>query len=316
MLLTSRIKEKADQLGFLRLGVARAETFPRLNYLEQWLHEGNHGEMVWMERTKGKRQDPDQVLPGVRSILVVGLNYYIPNPPALKESAQVSRYAWGIDYHLIMEEKLRSLTRFIQSLLPGAKAKYYADTGPVMEKAWGERAGIGWIGKNTNLIAPGHGSYFFLGEILLDRELDRYDDPAIDLCGTCTLCIQACPTGALSPYRLDAAKCISYLTIEKKGDFSEKEKRQIGEWVYGCDDCQEVCPWNDSPQFSREPGFHEINPALGTLSPGSVSEADFNRIFKQSPIKRLKYKGLLRNLETVEENKRLKKESKKESQNK
>ncbi len=313
MSLTSRIKEKADQLGFLRLGVARAESFPQLNYLEQWLLEGKHGEMVWMERTKGKRQHPDQVLPGVRSILVVGLNYYVPKPPAFNESAKVSRYAWGVDYHLIMEEKLGRLTRFVQNLLPDAQAKYYADTGPVMEKAWAERAGIGWIGKHTNLITPGHGSYLFLGEILLDRDLDQYDDPGVDLCGNCTLCIQACPTGALSPYQLDAAKCISYLTIEKKGAFSQNEKREIGEWVYGCDDCQEVCPWNDSPQICQEPGFNEINSSLASLSPGSIPEADFNRIFKQSPIKRLKYKGLVRNLETVEENKRLKSVSEKET---
>lgn len=313
MSLTSRIKEKAEQLGFLRLGAARAGSFPHLNYLEQWLLEGKHGEMAWMERTKGKRQDPDQVLPGVRSILVVGLNYFIPKPPAFKESARVSRYAWGIDYHLIMEEKLGSLTRFIQSLLPDAQAKYYADTGPVMEKAWGERAGLGWIGKNTNLIAPGHGSYLFLGEILLDRDLDQYDDPGIDLCGTCTLCIQACPTNALSPYQLDSTKCISYLNIEKKGAFLENEKRAIGEWVYGCDDCQEICPWNGSPQISQEPGFHEINPALGNLSPDSIAEADFNKIFKHSSIKRLKYKGLMRNLEAVEENKHLKRDLKKET---
>ena len=304
MSLTSRIKETANQLGFFRFGAVRTESFARLRFLDRWLSDGMHGEMAWMERSREKRENPDRVLPSVRSMIVVGLNYFLPAPSPASRDGLVSRYAWGVDYHLIMEEKLALLSGFVRTILPGAATRHYSDTGPVMEKAWAERAGLGWIGKHTNLISPGHGSYLFLGEILLDHELDEYSDPGADLCGTCTLCIQACPTGALLPYRLDARKCISYLNIEKRGEFSEGEKRALGEWVYGCDECQEVCPWNSAPEATREPGFRELNPAVFKLEKETVREEEFNRLFTASPIKRLKYKGLMRNLEAVEENRK------------
>lgn len=302
MSLAIQIREKAAEIGFFKIGAARAEAISRPNFLESWLQEGNHGEMAWLERTLEKRLNPELVLDGVRTILVVGMNYYVPDAPDMNCESKVSRYAWGVDYHLIMEEKLKELTGYILTLLPGALAKYYVDTGPVMEKAWAEKAGLGWIGKNTNLIATGHGSFLFLGVILIDREWDHYDDPGVDLCGQCTLCIQVCPTDALTPYSLDATKCISYLTIEKRGEFTDQQKAGLGEWVYGCDDCQDICPWNGSPQSSKEPGFYAINPVLKTLSSKTLSETDFNQSFKRSPLKRLKFSGLLRNLRAVEAN--------------
>ncbi|MHB8481222.1 MAG: tRNA epoxyqueuosine(34) reductase QueG [Nitrospiria bacterium] len=304
MSITLQIKEKARQLGFFKIGIARIEPFPQLNILEGWIKNRKHGEMLWMERTREKRQNPSLVLPNVRSIVVAGLNYYISERVENFHGFKISRYAWGVDYHLLMEEKLRQLTDYILCLLPSAKAKYYVDTGPVMEKPWAQKAGLGWIGKNTNLISPDHGSYLFLGEVLLDVELD-YDYPGVDLCGNCSLCIQACPTDALTPYALDSTKCVSYLTIEKKGDIPPDVQKGIGEWIYGCDDCQEVCPWNASPRVTEEPCFHDFNPALETLSLESLREADFNDSFKKSPIKRIKYQGLLRNLQIAQENQAL-----------
>ncbi len=304
MSMTSQIKEKARQLGFFKIGIARAEPFPGLGALDEWLKYGKHGEMLWMERTREKRQNPSLVLPNVRSIVMVGMNYYISEPLENTQGLKFSRYAQGEDYHLLMENKLKQLTAFFLSLFPSAKAKYYVDTGPVMEKPWAQKAGLGWVGKNTNLISPDHGSYLFLGEILADVDLD-YDDPGVDLCGNCSLCVQACPTSALTPYSLDSTKCISYLTIEKRGEIPPELKKGIGEWVYGCDDCQEVCPWNASPQETEEPGFLDVNPALQTLSVQSLHESDFNDRFRKSPIKRIKYQGLMRNLQIARENQAL-----------
>jgi epoxyqueuosine reductase len=302
MSLTDRIKEKALELGFLRLGIARAETLPRSGFLDLWLQEKKHGDMSWMERTKEKRKNPELVLPGVRTLFVVGLNYFIPDPPGSQEVPRISRYAWGEDYHRIMKNKLSDLTRFLLTQLPGSEAIFYSDTGPVMEKAWAEKAGLGWIGKNTNLIMPDHGSYLFLGVILLNREWESYDTPGTDLCGSCTLCLQACPTEALTPYAIDSTKCISYLTIEKKGAFTAEEGEAIGPWAYGCDDCQEICPWNASPKVASEPGFSRIDPSIWRLSPFTLTENSFSRLFKESAIKRLKYAGLKRNLLAVSQN--------------
>ena len=304
MSISEQIKEKARQLGFFKFGIARAEPFSQLNFLEEWIKDRKHGEMLWMERTKDKRQNPSLVLPNVRSILVVGMNYYVSEPLENVQGFKISRYAWGEDYHLLMERNLKELTDFILFLVPGANAKYYVDTGPVMEKPWAQKAGLGWIGKNTNLIAPDHGSYLFLGTVLVDVEFDE-EDPGIDLCGNCSLCIQACPTQALTPYSLDATKCISYLTIEKKGEISPELKEEMGEWVYGCDDCQEVCPWNASPQVTDEPAFRKMIPLLTTLSTQNLRHTDFNLEFKKSPIKRIKFEGLLRNLKIAEENQAL-----------
>jgi epoxyqueuosine reductase len=269
--------------------------------LENWIKEQKHGDMAWIERTKEKRQDPSLVLPGVKSMIIVGMNYFISDPPETRAGVKISRYAWGEDYHTLMEDKLKQLMAFVLSLVPSARARVYADTGPVMEKPWAQKAGLGWIGKHTNLISPGHGSYLFLGALLIDQEM-AYDDSGIDLCGQCSLCIEACPTGALTSYVLDATKCISYLTIEKKGEIPEGLKAGIGEWIYGCDDCQDVCPWNAAPQTTEEPHFKKINPFLKELSLKNLDEAYFNPWFKKSPIKRIKFKGLSRNLQIVQEN--------------
>ncbi|MBI1818779.1 MAG: tRNA epoxyqueuosine(34) reductase QueG [Nitrospirae bacterium] len=301
MPLALQIKEKARQLGFFRCGVARAEPLPGLHFLENWIKEQKHGDMAWIERTKEKRQDPSLVLPGVKSIIMAGMNYVISDSPEIPEGVKISRYAWGEDYHTLMEDKLKQLMAFVLSLVPSARARVYADTGPVMEKPWAQKAGMGWIGKHTNLISTGHGSYLFLGALLIDQEM-AYDDPGIDLCGQCSLCIEACPTGALTSYVLDATKCISYLTIEKKGEIPETLKAGLGAWIYGCDDCQDVCPWNAAPQTTEEPHFKKINPFLKELSLKNLDEAHFNPWFKKSPIKRIKFKGLFRNLQIAQEN--------------
>ena len=295
MSMTSQIKEKARQLGFFKIGIARAEPFPQLSALDEWLKYGRHGEMLWMERTREKRQNPSLVLPNVRSLVMVGMNYYISEPLENIQGLKFSRYAWGEDYHILMEDKLKQLTAFFLSLFPSAKAKYYVDTGPVMEKPWAQKAGLGWIGKNTNLISPDHGSYLFLGEILADVDLD-YDDPGVDLCGNCSLCIQACPTNALTPYSLDSTKCISYLTIEKKGEIPPDLKKGIGEWVYGCDECQDVCPWNRRAPVTSDPAFapSHFAPPLERLA--DLSEAEFRGMFKSSPVERARYSGFLRNV--------------------
>lgn len=294
-LTASEIKETAQQIGFFRSGIAKIEAFPLLNHLKAWLEEEKHGDMAWMKKNAEKRLDPLKILPDAQSILVVAMNYYVPDAIETSAGAKIARYALGEDYHGVMEKRLKTLTDFILSRAPDSRNKYYVDTGPVMEKPWGQKAGIGWIGKNTNLIAPGHGSWFFIGVVLTNLELEA-DQPGIDLCGTCQLCLAACPTGALSPYSLDSKRCISYLTIEKKGDPDPALQPLMGDWIYGCDECQDVCPWNNAPAPATEKAFLEMNPHLKVLSEKPLTPSDFKEKFKKSPVKRIKAEGLNRNL--------------------
>jgi epoxyqueuosine reductase len=294
-LTASEIKETAQHLGFFRSGITKIEPFPLLNHLEKWLDEGKHGEMAWMKKNAENRLDPLKILPEARSMLVVAMNYYVPGNAETAEGGKIARYALGEDYHEVMEKRMMALTGFIRSRAPEARTKVYVDTGPIMEKPWAQKAGIGWIGKHTNLIAPGHGSWFFIGVVLTDLELET-DQPGTDLCGSCQLCLAACPTGALSPYSLDSRRCISYLTIEKKGDLDPALQPLMGDWIYGCDDCQDVCPWNNAPIPATEKAFLEINPHLKTLTDEPLTPSGFNEKFKKSPMKRIKAEGLNRNL--------------------
>jgi epoxyqueuosine reductase len=306
--ITHRIKLNALKLGFSKAGIARAELLDEEGVrLREWLARGYHASMQWMERDAEKRADVIKVLPNAKSVICVALNYFTPykqsNSPAL---GKISRYAWGDDYHLVLTNRLEKLFEFIKSEIPGVGGKFYVDTGPVMDKAWAVRTGIGWLGKHTNVITQKFGSWVFLGEILLDAELE-YDLPVLDHCGTCTACIDACPTHALvQPYVLDANKCISYLTIEHRGDLPNILTSKFDNWIYGCDVCQDVCPWNRFQKETEEPAFQpreeNVAPELAELA--EMSREEFSRRFQNSPIKRTKHSGLIRNVKAVLEYKR------------
>jgi len=303
--LTARIKSHAADLGFCKVGVAHAaELTDESEHLREWLARGYHGTMDWMQRNSEKRSDVRKILPNTKSVVCVAMNYYTniqhSNDP---DVGKISRYAWGDDYHIVMTERLEKLQKFIEAEVPGVQAKLYVDTGPVMDKVWAARAGLGWQGKHTNLITKEYGSWVFLGEIILDKELE-YDQPIEDFCGSCRACIDACPTGAITePYVLDSNKCISYLTIEHHGDIPEQLAPQFENWIYGCDICQDVCPWNKFQQETKESMFrpreHNRNPSLAELA--AMSEMEFQERFRRSPIKRTKHRGLVRNVKAVQQ---------------
>jgi epoxyqueuosine reductase len=254
--------------------------------------------MEWMAHNVEKRIDPRAIVPGARSVICVAMNYYTDvahsDDP---EVGKISRYAWGDDYHIIMTERLERLQQAVRELEPSARTKLYVDTGPVMDKAWAARAGIGWLGKHTNIITTDFGSWVFLGEIITDLAL-VYDEPIADRCGTCRACIDACPTGALDePYVLDSTKCISYWTIEHRGEIPASLAAQFEHWVYGCDICQDVCPWNSFQQPTPEDAFMprpwNVAPRLDELA--SLSKEEFQARVRRSPVKRTKHEGLTRN---------------------
>ncbi|TMQ27301.1 MAG: tRNA epoxyqueuosine(34) reductase QueG [Nitrospirae bacterium] len=266
--------------------------------------------MAWMTGDPSRRSDPQQVLPGCRSMVSVGMNYYTDNRANEQPGmGRIARYAWGKDYHTVMSRRLGQLEAKIAALAPGVTTKAYVDTGPIMEKAWAQQAGLGWIGKHSNLVSADCGSWLLLGEILTTLDL-KEDEPATDLCGSCTLCIQACPTGAIvEPYLVDARLCISYLTIELRegrAAIPDELAAQMGNRIFGCDDCLDVCPFNLRADATREPAFAP-NPL--TLAPNlqalaQTSEESFSTMFKESPIKRTKRSGLLRNVGIAQENHR------------
>ena len=301
--LAQRIKEHAKHLGFDLCGIAPAVPSAFAQEFLQWLQRGAHGDMEYLARTAQRRLDPQEVLPGAKSIVVVAMNYYtVPqNAPQQDISRAVfARYALNEDYHEVMERRLHHLLEYIRAEAPiPIEAKVYVDTGPILEREVAQRAGLGWIGKNTMLIHPQLGSYFLLGEILLTLPLPP-DQPMPGSCGTCTRCIEACPTGAIvRPYQLDARRCISYLTIEMKGPMPEDLAPFIQNRVFGCDICQEVCPF--CIRFSKpttEPAFQPrpitTQSTLGDLM--GISEEDFRSAFRKSPVKRAKRRGLLRNV--------------------
>ena len=298
------IKQKAKDLGFMYCGIAKAEFLEKeALQLEKWINEGRHGKMQYMENYFDKRVDPSKLVMGAKSVISVLLNYY-PVEKQNETSPKISKYAYGNDYHQIIKEKLKQLLNFINSEIGEVYGRAFVDSAPVLEKTWALRAGLGWQGKHTNLINKNSGSFFFIGELIIDLVLE-YDNPIVqDYCGTCTACIDACPTGAITdPYVLDASKCISYFTIELKENekIPEKMSGKFDEWTFGCDICQDVCPWNKFAKPHREPALTPLKEILDFSSNDweEITEEVFNSVFKNSPLKRAKYSGLKRNLKFI-----------------
>jgi epoxyqueuosine reductase len=298
-ILTRKIREEALRLGFLRIGFARAGRPPYEEQFKSWLENRFHGGMHYLKRQASRRMNPGLVLAGVRSVIVLALNYSFDC--AVVESplnGRISRYAWGSDYHPVIKNRLDRLLAFIRCQVPDVHGLSSVDSGPVMEKAWGSQTSIGWMGKNTILITRDHGSRFFIGVILLDIELE-YDPKAKDFCGTCNRCIRACPSRALSaPYVLDARRCISYLTVEFRGVIPREIRPFIGSRIYGCDDCQDACPWNRKPLPANA---IELMPQAGNYAPqllslAAISREEFDRRFVDSPIRRITRDVFIRNI--------------------
>lgn len=290
--LKDALKARALELGFADCRVVAAQAPPHHEAFDAWLADGNFGEMHWMARNKERRLDLQQVLPGARSLLVLAMNYF--QGQAQLTPGRIARYAWGDDYHELMLGRLKSLELLLAEA--GGVQKCYVDTGPILERDYAALAGIGWQGKSTMLLNQQLGTWFFLGEILTTLELPA-DSPQANRCGSCTRCINACPTGAITePYRLDARRCISYLTIELKGSIPEPLRPLIGDRIYGCDDCLEVCPWNRFAQVSRESAFAAPEPPLELPEYLALDEHGFRALFNNSPIKRIKRRGFLRNV--------------------
>lgn len=315
MTLAESIKHEAKILGFDTAGISRVlpcydSADSGSTRLMQWLRQGYHGTMAWLARDPTRRSDPRLVLPGCRSVISVGLNYYTDRQAdEAPDNGRIARYAWGEDYHDVFGKRLNQLAARIRDLAPEAETRWYVDTGPVMEKAWAQQAGLGWIGKHSNLVSTRFGSWLLLGEILTTLELDL-DEPGADLCGSCTLCIRACPTGAIvEPYVVDARRCISYLTIElpRTGEAVPDElSSRLGNRIFGCDDCLDICPYNVSATPTAERAFH---PSAFTLAPqldhcARMTESEFADRFRLSPIRRAKHVGFLRNIAMAFRNKR------------
>ncbi len=294
------IKQKAKQLGFLDCGIAKAgfleEEAPRL---EAWLMQGMQGEMGYMANHFDKRLDPTLLVPGAKSVISLLFNYYSEAKQSDPEAPKISRYAYGVDYHYVVKDKLRELVESMEAEIGAFEGRVFVDSAPVLEKAWAAKSGLGWRGKHTNLISKKKGSYFFLAEIICDLELSP-DAPVQDHCGDCTRCIDACPTDAIEqPYIVNGSKCISYATIELKSDtLPDFFKGKMENWVFGCDICQEVCPWN---RFSSPHKTAEFTPSEALLHMSKrdweeISEEVFRELFRKSPVKRTKFEGLKRNI--------------------
>lgn len=293
------IKAKAHELGFLACGVARAGFLeaeaPRL---EHWLRQGKHGTMGYMERNFDLRLDPTKLVPGARSVISLAYNYFTPPQQRDTEAPKLSTYAYGRDYHKVVKKRLKPLVAFIHEQFGAVELRAFVDSAPVLEKAWAERAGIGWRGKHTNVIRQGAGSFFFLCELIIDLELEP-DAPATDHCGTCRRCIDACPTEAITPYGVDGSRCISYLTIELKESIPQEFAGRMDNWTFGCDICQQVCPWNRFSTPHTEPEFQPKAELIGLSAEEwhGMSEVVFERLFEGSAVRRTKYAGLRRNLD-------------------
>jgi epoxyqueuosine reductase len=299
--LSRLVKQRGKELGFDLVGITTPKTPPTYPHFLRWLEKGFHGAMAYMERGKEKRGDLRLILPDVKSVIVAGISYFVPDeqlPSATTPTGKVARYAWGMDYHEVLLRKLEALLDYLRSLLgDGVKGKAYVDTGPILERDAAVQAGLGWIGKNTCLINPQLGSYLFLGELLVNVALAPDEPFKRNHCGKCQRCLLACPTGAfVAPYQLDARKCISYLTIELRGSIPRELRPLIGTWVFGCDICQEVCPWNRKAKPTEEEAFKPrpwSAPELLELL--TLTEDEFRQRFKGSPLKRAKRSGLVRN---------------------
>ena len=297
--LSEIIKSEALSIGFLSCGISKAEFLSEeAPKLEHWLKSGFNGEMSYMERNFDKRLDPTLLVPGSKSVISLLFNYYTEKKAKKDDEPKISSYAYGKDYHLVIKEKLRELLSRIKNLVGDVNGRVFVDSAPVMERVWAEKSGLGWIGKNTNLINKKTGSFFFLAELILDLELE-YDHPTTDHCGSCTACIDSCPTNALAtPYKMDATKCISYATIELKNNIPDSFKDNMRGWIFGCDICQDVCPWNRFSKNHNEPSF-EDKTNVSNMSKKQwedLTKEVFDKVFKDSPIKRTGFSGIKRNI--------------------
>jgi epoxyqueuosine reductase len=297
---TFLIKQKAAELGFSFCGVSKAafleEEAPKL---EQWLSSSMHGQMQYMENHFDKRLDPRLLVDGARSVISFLYNYYSEEKQADNKAPRISKYAYGEDYHFVVKDKLHELLTYIRETIGEVNGRAFVDSAPVLERAWAAKSGLGWVGKNTNIIHQGKGSFFFLSELIIDLELDA-DKPATNHCGTCTACIDACPTQAIvEPYKVDGSKCISYFTIELKDAIPNSMKGKFDNWMFGCDICQDVCPWNRFAKQNTEPRFAPSVDLLGMKEQDwlEITEDVFKKVFKDSPVKRTKYNGLKRNID-------------------
>lgn len=293
------IKNSARQLGFLSCGISKADFLEaEAPKLEAWLRGGHHGTMSYMERNFDKRLDPRRLVPGAKSIVSLLYNYHSDQKQKDPEAPKISTYAYGTDYHLVIKNKLKAFMEIIHREIGEVNGRVFVDSAPVMDKAWAAKSGLGWIGKNTNLISKKVGSFFFIAELILDLDLE-YDTPVTDHCGSCTACIDACPTEALiQPYQIDGSKCISYLTIELKEAIPNEFQGKMDNWAFGCDVCQTVCPWNRFAITHQESDF-EPHPELLSLTKKEweeMNEAVFNTVFRKSAVNRTKYEGLQRNI--------------------
>ena len=299
---TQFIKSEAKRLGFLSCGIAKAgfleQEAPRL---ENWLKNNRNGQMSYMENHFDKRLNPTLLVDDAKSVVSLLLNYY-PEDLQNVDSYKISKYAYGQDYHFVIKEKLKEFLFSIQSTIGDVSGRAFVDSAPVLDKAWAAKSGLGWIGKNSNLLTQKIGSFYFIAELIIDLDLD-YDNPTTDHCGTCTACIDACPTAAIvAPYVVDGSKCISYFTIELKENIPQEMKGKFDEWAFGCDVCQDVCPWNKFSKPHSEPLF-DPNPELLSLSKKDwieITEETFKAVFKNSPLKRAKFQGLKRNIDFLQ----------------
>lgn len=304
MFSAAEIKEKAKKTGFDACGIAQVATADtEALFFDRWLKEGNHAGMAYMENHREIRLNPTGLVEGAKTVISVALNYY-PEQKLPPEAPHIAYYAYGKDYHFVIKEMLNELWSAVTGQTDTGTARFFTDSAPILERYWAWKAGLGWIGKNTNLIIPGKGSFFFLGEIVTSLEADHYDMPQKDRCGSCSRCLEACPTEALEgPRHLNARKCLSYLTIENRGEIPAEQAACLGNRLYGCDTCQEVCPWN---RFARPTRIEAFRPAPALLSLRKedlkgFSREEYNRIFAKSAVKRAKYEGLIRNIHNLKD---------------
>lgn len=295
---TQLIKTEAKRLGFLSCGISKAqfleEEAPRL---EKWLNKNMHGQMSYMQNHFDKRLDPTKLVEDSKSVVSLLLNYY-PDQTQTEDSYKLSKYAYGKDYHFVIKDKLKQLLAFINEEIGEVYGRAFVDSAPVLDKAWAAKSGLGWIGKHSNLLSQKTGSFYFIAELIIDLELD-YDNPTTDHCGTCTACIDACPTQAIvEPYVVDGSKCISYFTIELKDELPSNMKDKFDDWMFGCDVCQDVCPWNRFSKPHNEPLFNP-HPELLSMTKNDwedITQDVFSKLFKNSAVKRTKFSGLQRNI--------------------
>jgi epoxyqueuosine reductase len=302
---TDMLRQEAQRLGFSFVGISRAEQMDEeARRLEAWLNQGLHGQMQYMENHFDLRTDPRKLVPGARSVVSLLYNYHNPDKQQDPQAPKISQYAYGEDYHFVLKRKLKDLLAYVQEQIGEVSGRCFVDSAPVLERDWARRSGVGWVGKHTLLIHPRAGSYFFLAELILDLELIA-DGPIKDYCGTCRRCIDACPTQAIAPegYLLDASRCISYLSIELKEAIPDEFRGQLENWMFGCDVCQEVCPWNRFSSRHEEPAFEPAEELLPMRREEwlELTEEVFRRVFRKSAVKRTKYAGLMRNIRFLDQ---------------